>query len=78
MANGASTAMESAIAELWDLRAPGPDNLFAAPAFARLRNACHADYPARGGGPTFALGNALRSLGLPCVSEAGATSTSAP
>lgn len=66
MMDGASTAVESAMAELWQPQALRPANLFASPAFIRLRSACQADYPnaARGGGPTFA--NALRSLGLPC------------
>jgi hypothetical protein len=61
------------MAELWHPQALRPDNLFASPAFIRLRNACQADYPnaARGGGPTFALGNALRSLGLPLRANPG-------
>lgn len=49
---------------LWRLPAPGPDNLFIAPAFVRLQEVCQADY-ANVGRPTFALGNALRTLGLP-------------
>jgi len=61
-------AVSRAIADLWRLRPPAPNNLFAAPAFVRLQAACEAAYPGagRGGGLTFALGNALRSLGLPC------------
>jgi hypothetical protein len=68
MTNGPSTAVDLAIAELWRRPAPGPGNLFAASAFVRLREACQTDYSnaARSGGPTFALGNALRSRGLPC------------
>jgi hypothetical protein len=80
MSNGASTALESAIGELWRLQAPGPDNLFASPEFGRLRDACKADYAnaALGQGPTIALSNALRSLGLPCGLEPGDASRALP
>lgn len=68
MADVSSKAIVSAMAELWRVPAPGPENLFSAPAFVRLREVCQTEYPqvGRGGGPTFALGNALHSLGLPC------------
>jgi hypothetical protein len=61
-------ALLRAMAELWRLSPPGPDNLLAVPAFERLRDACRAGYPNAGNkGPAFALSTALRSLGLPCV-----------
>lgn len=64
---GPSEAMLQAIAELWRLRPPGPDNILAAPAFVRLREACRDGYPNAGkSGPSFALSTALRALGLPC------------
>lgn len=68
MSGAPSKAMVSAMTELWDISAPGPDNLFSAPAFVRLREICQTEYPhaGHGGGPTFALGNALHALGLPC------------
>jgi hypothetical protein len=68
MADAPSKTMVSALVQLWGIPAPGPDNLFSAPAFVRLREICQAEYPSsgRGGAPTFALGNALHSLGLPC------------
>jgi hypothetical protein len=64
----ATSELRAAVEELWRIRPPGPDNLFTAPAFVRLaasiREGYHPDmdqrvFPA-------ALGNALRSLGLPC------------
>ncbi len=62
-----SSAMISALTELWRLRPPGPDNILAHPAFERLREACRDGYPNAGKkGPAFALSTALRSLGLPC------------
>ena len=62
-----STAMVTAMAELWRLRPPGPDNILAHPAFVRLREACRDGYPNAGkDGPGFALSTALRALGLPC------------
>jgi hypothetical protein len=66
-ANGPSTAMISAMSDLWGLRPPGPDNILAHPAFERLREACRDGYPNAGKkGPAFALSAALRALGLPC------------
>ena len=66
-ATGPSSAMISAMSDLWRLRPPGPDNILAHPAFVRLREACRDDYPNAGKkGPGFALSAALRALGLPC------------
>jgi len=64
---GPGAVMMEAVAELWKLRPPGPDNILKQPAFARLREACRDGYPNIGkSGPDFALSTALRSLGLPC------------
>ncbi len=66
-AQGPSAGMLQAMAELWCLPSPGPDNLLAVPAFVRLREACRDGYPNVGKtGPAIALSTALRSLGLPC------------
>lgn len=66
-ATGPSSAMVSAMTDLWRLPSPGPDNLLAHPAFERLREACRNGYTNTGkNGPTFALSTALRALGLPC------------
>lgn len=54
-----------AVATLWRIPAPGPDNLLSAPAFAALSEHCARRYGR--GKATFALNNALRSLGLPCT-----------
>ena len=68
-----------AMVDLWRLSPPGPDNLLAAPAFVRLREACRDRYPNTGKtGPAFALSNALRSLGLPCTLPAGAATLALP
>jgi hypothetical protein len=65
-APGPSEVMVQAMAELWRMKPPGLDNLLAAPAFVRLREACRDGYPNAGKkGPTLALATALRSLGLP-------------
>ncbi|MDN7445025.1 hypothetical protein QZM64_38325 [Burkholderia cepacia] len=52
------------LAVLWRIPPPGPDNLLAAPAFVALSELLDRRYG--GGKATFALSNALRSLGLPC------------
>lgn len=66
-ATGPSSAMISAISDLWRLRPPGPDNILVHPAFERLREACRDGYSNTGKkGPAFALSTALRALGLPC------------
>ena len=53
-----------AVAELWRVPPPGPDNLFSSPEFVRLKEALQSLHPDIGK-PVFALGTALRSLGLP-------------
>jgi hypothetical protein len=53
-----------ALATLWRIPQPGPDNLLSAPAFIALSELCDHRY-GHGKAP-FALSNALRSLGLPC------------
>lgn len=56
-----------AMAELWQIRSPGPDDISRHPAFLRLLNACGQDRPdGKTFGLRFALSSALRSLGLPC------------
>lgn len=61
-------ALVDAIRELWNLRPPGPENLFTAPAFVHLRLVCERLYPAAGtkDALSFALHHALRAFGLPC------------
>ncbi len=54
-----------AVAELWRVPPPGPDNLFSSREFVRLKEALQSLHPDVGK-PVFALGTALRSLGLPC------------
>lgn len=56
-----------AVAALWRIPAPGPDNLLAAPQFVALEELCRARYG--GGKAGFALHNAVRSLGLPCATS---------
>lgn len=71
--------MVEAMADLWRLSPPGPDNLLAAPAFGRLREACRDGYSNAGKtGPAFALATALRSLGLPCTLSAGSAELALP
>jgi hypothetical protein len=53
-----------ALAALWRIPRPGPDNLLSAPAFVLLSELCDRRYG--GGKARFALSSALRSLGLPC------------
>lgn len=74
-----STEFREAMEDLWRLSPPGPDNLLAAPAFVRLREACRNGYSNMGkNGPGFALSTALRSLGLPCVLPSGAANLALP
>ncbi len=54
----------AAVEKVWRIPRPGPDNLPKAPAFVALSALCARLYGA--GSPKFALGTALRSLGLPC------------
>lgn len=56
--------MTDAVADLWCVLSPGPDNLFSSPEFVRLKETLQRLYP-EVGNPVFALGTALRSLGLP-------------
>lgn len=56
------------LAALWRIPPPGPDNLLSAPAFVALSELI-AQRTASGR-VTFALSNALRSLGLPCMQPA--------
>jgi hypothetical protein len=62
------TTLSDAVTELWRLSPPAPANLFRAPSFEHLRGLCQQLYENAGSGIglTFALGNALRALGLPC------------
>jgi len=57
-----------AVAGLWRLDPPGPDNVFSAPAFIRLREVCQRLYPKAGSKDALAaaLSGALRRLGWPC------------
>ena len=54
-----------AVADLWRVPPPGPDNLFTSPEFVQLKEALQSLH-SKVGKPVFALGTALRSLGLPC------------
>ncbi len=53
-----------ALAALWRVPRPGPDNLLSASAFIALSELCEERYGV--GKAAFALSSALRSLGLPC------------
>lgn len=76
---GPSEARLHVMAELWWLSLPGPDNLLAAPAFVRLREACRDGYANAGKAePAFALSTVLRSLGLPCEICADAAHLASP
>ena len=56
--------LASAIAAVWRIPSPGPENLLAHPAFLALAELCAVRYG--GAKLTFSLSTALRSLGLPC------------
>ena len=56
--------LRESLAAVWQIPRPGPDNLFAAPAFVSLSELCSLLYG--GGKSVIGLSNALRSLGLPC------------
>lgn len=58
-----------ALAPLWRLPSPGPKNLYQHPAFVGFKAFCEQTFPAADGGIgfSFALANALRSAGLPCL-----------
>jgi hypothetical protein len=57
----------TAIEALWSVPRPGPENLFYSRPFVRLKEVCSRLYPnaTDNFGFAFALGDALRSLGLP-------------
>ncbi|RMB02747.1 hypothetical protein [Eilatimonas milleporae] len=78
-AAGPSRAMLEAMSDLWRLRPPGPDNIFAHPAFKRLREVCRDSYSNAGeNGPNFALSIALQALGLPCDLQKGTAHLALP
>lgn len=54
----------AAVADLWRIPPPGPDNLLAAPRFIALRDLCANRFG--GSKAPFALSTALRALGMPC------------
>lgn len=58
------TRLQAAVAAVWNIQQPGPDNLLTAPAFVALSELCNDLYG--GGKAVFGLSSALRSLGLPC------------
>lgn len=59
--------IQALLSPLWALSPPGPANLYQHPAFLALEEHCVARFPAAGVqfGRASALGDALRSLGLP-------------
>lgn len=60
----ADQELRDALTAVWQIPRPSPEKLFSAPAFLALSNFCNKRY---GDSETrFALGNPLRSLGLPC------------
>lgn len=63
MTIAADAQLVEALAALWRLPRPGPNNLLAEPAFVALNEVCAARY---GETASFALSSAVRSLGLPC------------
>lgn len=64
----APPALIEAIAGLWRLPPPGPENLFAAQVFIHLRQTCEQLYPTGSSKDalSFALHHALHAFGLPC------------
>ena len=56
--------LREALAAVWQIPRPGPDNLLAEPAFVSLSELCSLLYG--GGKSVIGLSNSLRSLGLPC------------
>lgn len=72
MNDGPSEALMEALASLWRIPAPGPEDLRSTGAFKWLSKTALADYPSvHAGGETFsfdfALERALGVLGLPCL-----------
>jgi hypothetical protein len=64
-----NNALEQAVAAVWSIPFPGPDQLLASPAVVALGELCRALYGT--GKAQIALHNALRSLGIPCGLPAG-------
>lgn len=64
----ADKSLVAALQALWDIPPPGPQNLWSSREFVALKKLLTKRY--RSGKSTFGLevsiGNALRSLGLPC------------
>ena len=66
-------ALVAAVEKLWRMKRPAPENLYAHPAFIELCEVCEGVYPNAGTGGrrnfglSFALHNALRSTGMPCL-----------
>ena len=56
--------LREALAAVWQIPRPGPNNILADPAFVSLSRLCNLLYG--GGKSVIGLSNALRSLGLPC------------
>jgi hypothetical protein len=61
--------LEQAVAAVWAIPPPGPDNLLSHRDFVALGEVCARRYG--GANLAFALANALRSLGLPCNAAPG-------
>jgi hypothetical protein len=61
-------ALTNAVAALWRIPPPGPNNLLSAPRFVHLRDTCESLYSNAGSRDALgiALSNAVRALGLPC------------
>ena len=61
-------ALTNAVAALWRIPPPGPNNLLSAPRFVHLRDTCESLYSDAGSRDALgiALSNAVRALGLPC------------
>jgi hypothetical protein len=61
-------ALTEAVAALWRITSPGPNNLLSDPRFMRLRDICESLYSEARSKDALgiALSHALRALGLPC------------
>lgn len=64
-----TVGLDEILAGLWALTPSGAANLYRHPTFLALEGYCGEHYPAAktGFGRTFAFGDALRALGLPCL-----------
>lgn len=62
--------LREAVAALWAIPPPGPENIYYAPEFVRVREVCKTLYPEACAGSglvlDFALSDALDALGAPC------------